>query len=180
MIKLAIVMAVSREGVIGKDGKIPWSIPEDTALFRKLCEGRPMIVGCKTFVKLPKKLKETGRWCIVGKDYIPTVSEALVTAGAYCLQTNQDTIICAGGSMIYQALWGLADEFWITHVEKQVDGDTYVPYYMYDYRGFNSRIKIASNAYLDVCARNAEATEQLRLKARSLLRAPQPKPKKKS
>ncbi|MFX8660842.1 dihydrofolate reductase, partial [Acinetobacter baumannii] len=54
--RIALVVAVARNGVIGRDGGLPWRLSSDLKMFRRLTMGKPVIMGRRTFQSLPKPL----------------------------------------------------------------------------------------------------------------------------
>lgn len=125
---IALIVAHSDNGVIGKDGKIPWHIPEDLARFRQLTLGHVVVMGRKTFEGLGKPLP--GRQTIVvsatknfdalGCTTVPNLRQALLLAG------GQDIYI-SGGAKLYDEALPLADVLYITVVHAQAEGDTHFP-----------------------------------------------------
>lgn len=133
--KLSLIVAMSRDGVIGNKGGLPWErIPEDMRNFRKVTMGKPLIVGRKTWDSLPRPL--AGRKNIVlgrsiirgieGIHVVRTPAEAIVEAfGSH----EADEAFVIGGAEIYRLFWPLCEEAHVTTVKLCGDrGDTYFPY----------------------------------------------------
>jgi dihydrofolate reductase len=137
-LKLSLIVAMSRNGIIGNDGKLPWpKIPEDMANFKRLTMGHAVIVGRKTFESLDKPLK--GRRNIIlsrsmnltedlyyGKYRIcivRTPTEAIVEA----FESSGDEAFVIGGAEIYRLLGPLCDEAHVTLINRDIDGDTMFP-----------------------------------------------------
>jgi dihydrofolate reductase len=131
--KLIIIAALSRNRVIGKDGKIPWHYSEDLKRFKRLTMGQAVLMGRKTYESLEKPL--AGRTNIVvgtspihrpaGADVLsyPTLEEALLE-----LQ-DREKIFVIGGGTIYAQLVGQADAMHLTMIDQEVEGDTFFPEY---------------------------------------------------
>ncbi|MEM5793207.1 MAG: dihydrofolate reductase [Candidatus Aenigmatarchaeota archaeon] len=127
--EIIIIAAVARNGVIGKDGKLPWHIPEDLEHFKRLTEGYPCIMGINTYHSLPiKPLPGRENIVLTSKDIkIPgaTVKHSLEEALEYC-KDREKVFICGGGSVYRQAM-ELADTIELTLIDKDYEGDTYFP-----------------------------------------------------
>lgn len=126
---ISIIVAVSKNGAIGKDNQLLWRLPEDLKRFKKLTLGHPIIMGRKTFDSIGKPLP--GRKSIVitrNPDFqfddvivVNSVNEALSEAKK--LHSEEAFII--GGGEVYKLALSLADKLYITEVETEIDGDTY-------------------------------------------------------
>lgn len=126
--EIILVLARAANGVIGKDGDMPWHIPADLRHFKQITKGRPMIMGRKTFDSLPGLLD--GRRHIVltrnmaweeeGAEIVHSVEEALKLA-------NGPHVCVIGGAEIYRLFLPLADRIEITEIAIEPDGDTSMP-----------------------------------------------------
>lgn len=133
--RLAFVVAVARNGVIGRDGGLPWRQSSDLKTFRRLTIGKPLIMGRRTFVSIGKPLD--GRDNIVvtrdpafgGPDVITAASPADAVAKAQiCAKARQtDEIMVIGGAQIYHDLMAKADRLYWTAIDADVDGDARFP-----------------------------------------------------
>lgn len=133
--RISLIAAVGANGVIGKDGDMPWRIPSDFAWFKRSTMGKPMIMGRKQFETFPKPL--AGRPHIVvtrQKDYAPEgVSVVHDLDAAYALaermaaEAGVDEIMVIGGGDIYAQAMARADRLYISHVELSPDGDVRFP-----------------------------------------------------
>jgi dihydrofolate reductase len=126
--EIVFVLARARNGVIGRDGDLPWRIPADLRHFKALTQGAPMLMGRKTFESLPGLLP--GRrhivltrdrdWRAEGAEVVHGVDEALAAAGG-------DRLSVVGGAEIYALLLPYADRIELTEVDDAPPGDTIVP-----------------------------------------------------
>ena len=121
-------MARATNGVIAKDGQLPWAISEDLKRFKTLTMGRPMIMGRKTFESLPGLLpgrrhivltRQDG-WQADGAEVANSPEEALALAGA---DGNGGDIAVIGGAEIFDLLWDEGTTFELTEVSEDTDGD---------------------------------------------------------
>ena len=131
---IAIIVAKSKNNCIGKDGTIPWNIPEDLAFFKKMTTGHTVIMGRKTWESLPKKYKPLpNRKNIV----ITTQKDYTVPEGVDIIHDMMDipnlypetTRFIIGGAQIYAETAHMTDVLYITEVDIHVDGcDTFFPH----------------------------------------------------
>lgn len=125
---ITLVVARADNGVIGKDGRLPWHIPADLKHFKAVTLGAPMIMGRKTFDSLPGLLP--GRrhivitrdrvWQAEGAEVVHSAGEALARAGA-------GPVSIIGGSEIFALFEPLATRVELTEVHCDADGDTLMP-----------------------------------------------------
>ena len=126
---ISIIVAVSENGVIGKDNQLLWRLPDDLKRFKKLTLGHPIIMGIKTFDSIGKPLP--GRTSIVitrNRNFsmedviaVHNIEEALQEAAK--LEADEAFII--GGGELYSATLAIADRLYITEVNTIISGDTY-------------------------------------------------------
>lgn len=132
--ELAIIYARSSNGVIGMDGGIPWSIPEDMAHFKRLTAGCTVIMGRKTWESLPERSRPLpGRRNIVLShrlDFEAPGAEVAHSLGeALCMAALKDkgTVWVMGGTRLYTRVMPHADRIEVTEVHKEFEGDTFAP-----------------------------------------------------
>lgn len=125
---ITIVLARAINGVIGKEGKLPWHIPGDLRRFKQLTMGSAMIMGRKTFDSLPGILPgrqhivmtHDPNWNVAGVDVVHDMEGAIEAAG--------DTPISViGGAAIFELFEPIADKIELTEVIAEVDGDVSMP-----------------------------------------------------
>jgi dihydrofolate reductase len=127
---ISFVLAMADNGVIGRNGRLPWRIPDDMRRFRVLTLGKPCIMGRKTWESLPKK-PLPGRSNIVvtrdrnfhaeGAAVVDSLDEAFARAG------DVPEICVIGGAEIYRAALPQATLIHLTQVHADIDGDTRMP-----------------------------------------------------
>lgn len=126
-----IVFYVARadNGVIGKDGALPWRLPEDLKRFKAMTMGKPMVMGRKTFESFPSLLvgrrhivltRDAG-WSKPGAEVAHDVESAIALAG------EAEEIAVIGGAEIYRLFMPHADRIELTEVHRSPDGDTKMP-----------------------------------------------------
>jgi dihydrofolate reductase len=134
-IKVSLVVAVARNGVIGRDGGLPWRLSSDLKRFKANTIGRPVIMGRKTFQSIGKPLP--GRHNIVitrdtqfepeGVTIAPDVATALSAAKKSAASDGVEEVCVIGGGEVYRQTIDEADRLMVTYVESDVEGDTRFP-----------------------------------------------------
>jgi dihydrofolate reductase len=134
--EIVLVVAVAENGIIGREGGLPWRIKSDMQRFRALTWGKPAVVGRKTYLSFSRK-PLPGRTNIVvsrspdfaspGAIVAPSLSAALAVARGDALRRASDTIMVLGGANIYVQAMPLADRLEVTHIHAQCEGDTVFP-----------------------------------------------------
>lgn len=131
---ISMIAAVSENGIIGRDGDMPWRLSTDLKRFKKVTMGCPIIIGRKTFQSFGAPLP--GRQNIVisrspfeaeGITNTHSLEEAIQIASTSATQANKDEIFIAGGGQIYELGLPLANRLYITHINAKIDGDTSFP-----------------------------------------------------
>jgi dihydrofolate reductase len=124
---ITFVLARADNGVIGRDGQLPWRLPADLKRFKAMTMGKPMIMGRKTFESFPSPLP--GRrhivltrdraWTAAGAEVTHSVEEALALAG--------DDAAVIGGAEVFALFLDRADRVELTEVHATPEGDATVP-----------------------------------------------------
>ena len=126
---LEIIVAMTRDRVIGAENGLPWHIPEDLQLFRRLTLGNTVIMGANTYRSIGAPLEE--RHNIVLSKSIPEIDGAFVCpsflAGlAKAWEHGRPTFVI-GGSRVYRKALKVADTLHISWIKKDFPGDRYFP-----------------------------------------------------
>lgn len=132
---IVFVVAVAENGVIGREGRLPWRMPSDMRLFRRLTMGKPVVMGRRTFDSLKKPLE--------GRDNIVVTRRpeslpmglygaadpvgAVEIARELAQRRAVDEIMIIGGAEIYGALLPQTDRIYLTRVHSAPEGDTFMP-----------------------------------------------------
>lgn len=118
--KVAHIVAVGRNGEIGKDDKMLWHIPEDFKYFKEMTIGHAMIMGRKTWDGLPSPLTRRCVHVVSKANCNPTwnnpIENALGRAASACFHLKTKTIWVAGGQQVYESTHDIVDELFITRV----------------------------------------------------------------
>lgn len=130
--ELALIAAVARNGVIGRGDALPWQLPEDQRHFRRVTMGAPVIMGRKTWDSLPARFRPLpGR-----RNLVVTRNAAFAAPGAECVTSLPGAIalladapraFVIGGAEIYAEALPLAQQLWLTEIDRDFDGDAHFP-----------------------------------------------------
>src|SRR5271163_4973465 len=132
--------ARGRNGVIGRDGALPWRLKSDLALFKALTLGKPVIMGRKTWESLPKR-PLPGRMNIVitrdgsyaeqaiarGALICERFDEAVQIAREQAEEDGADEVCVIGGAALFELALPRARRLYLTEVEAEVEGDVTFP-----------------------------------------------------
>ena len=124
-----MVWAQARGGVIGAGGELPWHLPEDLALFRRLTTGSTVVMGRRTWESLPVRfrplpgrtnvvLTSDARWSADGAHPAASVEQVLA---------EHESFWVIGGGAVYEAFQPHASRLVVTEVDADVAGDTWAP-----------------------------------------------------
>ncbi|MBD3202895.1 dihydrofolate reductase [Candidatus Woesearchaeota archaeon] len=132
MTEFIVIAAVSENNVIGKDGKMPWHIPEDLKRFKELTINNTIIMGHKTYKSLPvKPLKNRENIVLSRKKNLSypgiIVLNSFEESIKYCKTNNRKKVFFIGGKKIYEYGLKIAHRLELTRVHKDYNGDTYFP-----------------------------------------------------
>ena len=136
---IGLIWAQTLDGVIGRDGGMPWHLPEDLAHFKATTAGHPVIMGRRTWESFPSAYRPLpGRTNIVVSssetlaDEISPSGAVVVSSLEQALDTARhspggDRIWIVGGAQLYEAAVPFADVAVVTVIGTSVEGDTYAP-----------------------------------------------------
>lgn len=132
--RLALIAAMTRDRVIGRQNTLPWRLPADMRRFRELTTGHPILMGRKTFESLGRPLPHrtnivltsdpsyTGQGCVTAH----SLDQALAIAARY-LTPELTEIFVIGGENLYRQTLARADRLYLTQIEAQIEGDAWFP-----------------------------------------------------
>jgi dihydrofolate reductase len=127
--QLSLVAALARNGVIGRDNRLPWHLPADLRFFKQTTMGKPLLMGRRTWESIGRPLPgrpmivltHDRRYHAAGCTVVHSLAEALTAAGA------APEIMVIGGAILFQQTLPLAKRLYLTQVEADVPGDTWFP-----------------------------------------------------
>jgi dihydrofolate reductase len=129
-------VARSRNGVIGRDGDLPWRLKSDLQIFKQITLFKPLIMGRKTWDSLPKKplpgrlnvvLSRDGSFQPQGAVVCESFGEALAIAREQAAEDGAEEVCVIGGAAVFAEALPRARRLYITEVDVEVEGDTYMP-----------------------------------------------------
>lgn len=135
---IGMIWAQTVDGVIGRDGGMPWHLPEDLAHFKRTTEGHPVVMGRRTWESFPERYRPLpGRTNIVvsrqqpnddddyrGAVVVGSLEQALATART---SEGAEEIWVIGGGQLYAEAAPSANAALVTVIDSSVEGDTYAP-----------------------------------------------------
>ncbi len=140
MTRLHLIFARARNGVIGRDGTLPWHLPQDLAHFKRTTLGAPVLMGRQTWASLPAAVRPLpGRRNIVLTRQAGWRPETATSSGASAVQRAtsiaQAVELCGdapdawviGGAGLFESAWPLATSAVVTEIDADFDGDTWAP-----------------------------------------------------
>ncbi len=126
---LCAVVAMSPQRIIGKDGRMPWHIPEDLKLFKELTLGHPILMGRKTFESIGRPLP--GRQNIVLTRQADWQAEGVTVihdlAELSELELQASEVMLIGGGELYRLLLERCDRLLVSRLHRDYEGDTSFP-----------------------------------------------------
>lgn len=126
--EIVLIVARADNGVIGRDGALPWHLPADLKRFKAMTMGTPMVMGRRTFESLPGLLPgrrhivltRNADWTAEGAEVVRDLAGALGAAG-------EPRLSIIGGADIFRLFLPLANRVELTEVHARPEGDTYLP-----------------------------------------------------
>ena len=126
---VSLVVAASTNNVIGRDGGLPWHLPDDLRHFKRITTGKPVIMGRRTYESIGRPLPDRHNivmtrdpgYVAEGCDVVSSVAEALDVAG------DANEVMVIGGGQVYRDLLLRADRIYMTRVQAEVQGDAFFP-----------------------------------------------------
>ena len=130
--KLTLVVAVARNGIIGREGALPWRLSSDLKRFKAATMGKPVLMGRKTWESLPKRPLKGRQNLVLTRDqdfvaegaWVYTDLAAMLAAGRAMAKAEQAGEVCViGGAQIFNAVLAQADRIVLTEVNLAPQGD---------------------------------------------------------
>lgn len=131
MMRISLIAAVAENGVIGREGGLPWRLPEDLKFFKAATMGKPVIMGRKTFQSIGRPLpgrmnvvltRDPG-WHAAGVTAVHDLTAALRAAQ----DAGASEVMIIGGADIYEAALPMADRIYLTRIHREFEGDALFP-----------------------------------------------------
>jgi len=129
--KIYLVAAVAANGVIGRDGRLPWHLPEDLKHFKRLTLGHPVIMGRRTWESLGRPLPSRDNIVVTrqaGYD-APGAAVASSLEAALALCAGESMVFVIGGQQLFAESLPIAAGLVLTEIDRDYEGDTWFPQY---------------------------------------------------
>ena len=128
---ISLVVPAANNNAIGKDGTMPWHLPNDLKHFKNVTWGMPVVMGRKTFDSLGKALPgrknivitRQADWKAENAVSVSSIEDALFLAG----ETDAREVMVIGGGEIYRTVFAKAKRIYLTRVEAEPEADTFFP-----------------------------------------------------
>ena len=127
---ISLVVAAATNNGIGKDGKMPWHLPNDMKHFKNVTWGMPIVMGRKTFESFPKPLPNRTHIIITRQKDYEAPEGCLVASSlkkAIDLCPKEEEVFIIGGGEIYKQSIEIADKIDLTRVHTTIEADTFFP-----------------------------------------------------
>lgn len=128
MAPLALIVAMARNGVIGKDGALPWHVSEDLKNFKKTTTGHAIIMGRKTFESIGRALPSRRNIVVSrreGASFPGCETADTLQAAIDLARTTDDCPFIIGGASLYEQALPLTTEIHLTKIDQEIEGDTH-------------------------------------------------------
>ncbi len=132
---VALIWAMAKNRVIGRDGGLPWRLRDDMRHFMNTTMGQPVIMGRRTFESMPGPLPGRANIVLTSRADYPAqgilvasdFDAGLACAEKQCAEGGKHTAFVIGGARVYELALPVADQLFVTWVQAEVDGDTWFP-----------------------------------------------------
>ena len=131
--RISLVVAAARNGVIGRDGGLPWHLPGDLKRFKALTLGKPVVMGRRTWESLPRRPLPGRDNLVLSRGRPPGAQDGalwfadLAAALEHGRRLGAAEICVIGGAALFREALPLADRVHMTWVEREMVGDTVMP-----------------------------------------------------
>lgn len=125
---LSLIVAMTKNRVIGKDNQMPWHLPADLAWFRQNTTGKPVIMGRKTFESIGRPLPKRTNIVLSRQ---PFEHDGVIwkdsLESAVDFVCDSEEIMLIGGGQLFNEYLSQADRLYLTEIQTELDGDTFFP-----------------------------------------------------
>jgi dihydrofolate reductase len=127
--QIALVVAVADNGVIGRNGALPWHLPDDLKRFKQVTLGKAVLMGRRTFESIGRPLQGRRNLVLSRSDQLahPQVEQPRSIDQALAMVVHVPELCVIGGSEVYALTLPLAQRIYLTQVHGSVPGDTWFP-----------------------------------------------------
>ena len=126
--QLSLIVAATRNWVIGKENQMPWHLPADLAWFRQNTSGKPVIMGRKTFASIGRPLPKRTNIVLSRSPFEhPGVIWHSSLENALAELSESPEVMLIGGGELFKQYLAQADKLYFTQIQAEIDGDTFCP-----------------------------------------------------
>lgn len=132
--KISIIAALSKNRVIGKNGDLPWSLPDDMKFFKATTMDHHVILGRKNYLSIPEKFRPLPNRTniVLSRNKTLALSDCIITdsfeeAIDMAKENGEKEAFVIGGGEIYALAMDIADKMYLTEIDKEIDGDVFFP-----------------------------------------------------
>jgi len=128
---VSAIVAISRNGVIGKENEIPWYLPADLAFFKRTTLGHHVIMGRNSFLSIGRPLPKRTNIVVTRNPFFTAsgclVAHSLEEALEFALDAGETEAFIIGGGQIYRESMPYLDRIYLTAVDAELEGDVFFP-----------------------------------------------------
>lgn len=126
---LSLIVAMTKNHVIGKDNQMPWHLPADLAWFRQNTSGKPVIMGRKTFESIGRPLPNRINIVLSRSAYEHegVIWKESMQSAVDFVQENHEEIMLIGGGELFKQYFVQAEKLYLTEIQTELEGDTFFP-----------------------------------------------------
>ncbi|MBU9722147.1 MULTISPECIES: dihydrofolate reductase [Bacillaceae] len=126
---ISMIWAMSSNRVIGKDGDMPWHLPNDLKYFKKVTSGHPVLMGRTTFDSIGKALPKRRNIVLTRSDDFSAEGVEVIHSldEVNGLAREEEEFFVIGGATVYEQLMPLAERLYVTEIHESFEGDTFFP-----------------------------------------------------
>lgn len=131
---ISIIVAISKNGVIGRNNKLAWNLPDDMFYFSKMTMGHTVIMGRKNWDSIPNKWRPlpNRKNIIISRNINQNIKNVDITSSIEKAikigrENEDEEIFIIGGGEIYKLGFKFVDKLYITEINKNIEGDTFFP-----------------------------------------------------
>ncbi len=154
--KVAMMMAMDKNQLIGKAGGLPWHVPGEMAYFKRVTMGKPVIMGRKTFDSIGKPLPgrtnvvvtRNPEWQVEGVTIAHNIEEAMELARDVCLNSDvkASEMVVIGGAKLNRAAMSITQRLYLTVIDHAFEGDTWLDSFTWsDWTVFSEDVQDPTN-----------------------------------
>ncbi|MDP3295106.1 MAG: dihydrofolate reductase [Nevskia sp.] len=126
--ELTLIAALAQNRVIGRDGDLPWRLPDDLKRFKRLTVGKTVLMGRKTWVSLGRPLPDRDNWVLTRDIAFKPAGATVFASLDQALNAGQGReLVVIGGAELYRQTLPLATRLELTEVLAELEGDTWFP-----------------------------------------------------